>query len=825
MKHLLLASLPALLLLPTTPPTPLANILPLHLSAEIAQPTTASTPLTQANQKFDQGVEYYQSGQFPLALQLWQDALTLYRSVPDQQGEKATLAALGEVAIRMGNPSQALTFLEPALALAQQTHDRRSEAQALANLGIVHRTRGNYASAIASLQQALAIVKALQADQWQAQILTSLGNTYEALGDYDRALTTQEQSLALARQLGNRESESIALSNLGIIYENRNQPDLALNHYQQSAAIAKELNDPIGQAYVLLNIGSVHLNQNRYGQAKEAYQQSLTLAQTQNDRRLESLATGALGTAYEDEGNLQRAIALYQDCLTIAQEVGDPHTLALSFNNLGHALYGAEQYAEAETNLRQALDLLESLRPGLSDSQNVSVFDTQVMSYNLLQQILVAQHKYDEALETAEKGRARAFVELLAKQLPNDAAVLQNATAPNIQKIRQIAQEQKSTFVLYSIVPDDDVRFQGKQRGPESKLYTWVVQPSGKLSFQTVDLKQYWQAHPEQQRLSLTELVTLVRASLGGRSATISVEPDAEAQAQQTAQQAQKLQQLYQLLIAPIEQHLPTNPNTPIVFIPQDALFLVPFPALQNAEGKYLIENHTVLTAPAIQILDLTRQQRLYQRSSPKQTPLVVGNPTMPLVSLIGASPQQLPSLLGAEQEAKEIASLLNTQPLLGSQATKATVMQQMSTAPIIHLATHGLLDDLGTGIPGAIALAPNDTHQPNDGLLSAAEIAQMQLRAELVVLSACDTGQGLITGDGVIGLSRSLITAGAASVIVSLWAVPDAPTAELMTEFYRQLNLTGNKAQALRQAMLKIQKEHPNPKNWAAFTLIGEAQ
>lgn len=110
--------------------------------------------------------------------------------------------------------------------------------------------------------------------------------------------------------------------------------------------------------------------------------------------------------------------------------------------------------------------------------------------------------------------------------------------------------------------------------------------------------------------------------------------------------------------------------------------------------------------------------------------------------------------------------------------------------------------------------------------MLTASEILDLKLNAELVVLSACDTGRGRITGDGVIGLSRSLITAGVPSVIVSLWSVPNAPTAELMTEFYRNWpEKKLDKAQALRQAMLTTMKTHPNPKNWAAFTLIGEAK
>ena len=195
-----------------------------------------------------------------------------------------------------------------------------------------------------------------------------------------------------------------------------------------------------------------------------------------------------------------------------------------------------------------------------------------------------------------------------------------------------------------------------------------------------------------------------------------------------------------------------------------------------------------------------------------------------PLSILPGEPPLSLDGLPGAEQEAIDIAALLNTEPILGNAATKASVVQKMSNARIIHLATHGILDEF-QGLNGGVVLAADGTGEFNDGLLTAAEIAQMELNAELVVLSACNTGQGRITGDGVVGLSRSLILAGVPSVVVSLWAVPDQPTGELMVEFYQQMETTDNKAQALRQAMLVIREKYPDPVAWAGFTLIGEAE
>jgi CHAT domain-containing protein len=202
----------------------------------------------------------------------------------------------------------------------------------------------------------------------------------------------------------------------------------------------------------------------------------------------------------------------------------------------------------------------------------------------------------------------------------------------------------------------------------------------------------------------------------------------------------------------------------------------------------------------------------------------VVGNPTSPKIPKVpGQPPEQLSPLPGAQQEAIDIAKLLNTQPLIGEEATETTVVQKLPQARIIHLATHTFLENsTGGGTPGVIVLAPSGN---NDGLLTASEILNLKLNAELVVLSGDSTALGKITGDGVIGLSRSFMAVGVPNVIGSLWCVPDEPTAFLMTEFYRHLQLTGNPARALRSAMLKTMRENPNPKNWAAFTLIGTAQ
>ncbi len=416
--------------------------------------------------------------------------------------------------------------------------------------------------------------------------------------------------------------------------------------------------------------------------------------------------------------------------------------------------------------------------------------------------MLIAENKPEAALKVAERGRARALVALLQQRFSET-----NSSPLNLAQLQQTAQAENATLVEYSEI------YNSRNRNLE-ELYIWGIQPSGKITFRRVEvaglLPKQCSSLSNYIKASRAELAFNDRASrdieLQSNAAPNSCLPDSDP--------TQKLKTLHKILTDPIADLLPSDPNQHVIFIPQDSLFLVPFAALQDANGKYLIEQHTIRTSSSIQLLDQTRALKAQAKGT---QPLIIGNPTMPIGP---GTTQSLPSLPGSETEAKDIAALYHTQALTGSQATKEAVKKQLSTAGLIHFGTHGLFNDRD-GLKSAIALAP--TQDDKDSFLTAEEIAKMHLQADLVVLSACETGNGKITGDGVVGLSRSFIAAGVPSVIVSLGAIPDTSTSTLMSEFYVQLQHHPDKAQALRQAMLKTMKTNPQPKDWAAFTLIGE--
>ncbi|OKH36912.1 Fis family transcriptional regulator [[Phormidium ambiguum] IAM M-71] len=778
----------------------------------VALAQTPEARKAEADRLFQQGIQQFNTSKFEAALQIWQQALIIYREIKDQNNEGKVLRNLGVVYLYLGNYPRSIEYSEQALAIAREIKNRGSEAKALVNLGVAYRYLGDYPRSINYSEQSLAITREIKDREGEGEALGNLGGAYRYLGDYSRSIEYCEQSLAIAREIKDRSTEGIILVCLGVAYLDLGEHSRSINYSEQALAIAREIKDRNSEGSVLGNLGVAYRKLGNYSRSIEYYEQSLAIARKIKNRDVEGIALGNLGLAYHYLGDYSRSIEYFEQCLAIAKEIKNRQSEGIALNNLGFALFKSGNFAAAETTLINAIEVYESLRGGLKDSDKISIFEDQTRSYRALQQVLVAQHKTDAALEISERGRARAFIELLAQRLsPNSQKTSPETTLkPTIAQLREIAKYQNATLVEYSIIYESFLD-RGKQQWKESELYIWVIKPTGEVIFRKADLKPLWQG----KNTTLANLVINSRESIGVRGITTAV-----IASKPTANQTERLQQLHQILIEPISDLLPTDPNSRVIFVPQSSLFLVPFPALQDEAGKYLIEKHTILTAPSIQVLELTRQQKQKNRTTGEA--LVVGNPIMPTVSLTpGEPPQQLTALPAAEKEAIAIASLLKTQAITGSSGTKANVVQRMPTAQIIHLATHGLLDDV-RGLGSAIALTPSGN---DNGLLTAEEILDLKLSANLVVLSACDTGRGKITGDGVVGLSRSFISAGVPSVIVSLWAVPDAPTAQLMTAFYQNMQTNPDKAQALRQAMLKMMKTYPHPKDWAAFTLIGEAE
>ncbi|MEA5418394.1 CHAT domain-containing tetratricopeptide repeat protein [Spirulina sp. CCNP1310] len=777
------------------------------------------------------GIALQYFGRFDEARPAFEQALALLRQNQDVT-EATALQQLAAIYAQAGDV-YGLTFLEGELRGNLSTQSRRMVLYALGLGYLSLGDGGKFDRGIGLMKEYMRLLP-VDSPVYERTAAAGILAALQVYGDPPGAIATLRAALpattmtdldltawiAIVNQLGRylqrqeRHGEAIALLEEGLkrldAYPNPNTYIVESNRWTMLALLA-----------------DLHSDQRNFAQARAIQQQRLTLAQSFTPKvRLQVATTlDELAQLAFWQGDLQGAIAYQQQAYaqfgmstnptTWKQaDVGNLVSAGFRLQHLGFLQAQAKQWAAAETSLRDGLAmdsygrriLLENtnLYATTRDEVTIGSYSPSVDAYRTLQGVLMAQNRPDDALVAAEAGRSRALLQLLLNRQAGTNRYI-DLEPPTVAEIQAIARREQTTLVQYSLLYDAPFSYRTPQpgeppAGTPTQLLIWVITPSGEIHHRTLALEE-----------DLGLLVERTRNRLLSRRGRTADE---------------QLQQLHQLLIAPIASLLPRDPAARVTFIPQDMLFFIPFPALQDAQGVALIDRHTILTAPSIQVLSIARQVR--GQLNPRTGAAIIGNPTMPLLPggeaayRDGQSPvgdHRLAPLPGAELEAQAIAQLFQTTPLIGDAATEPAAIAAMNNARIIHLATHGLLEP-ELSYSSSLAFAPT---QNSDGFLTLREINSLELNAELAILSACDTGRGWIgTGDGVIGLSRSFIGAGAASVVVSLWAIPDQPTATLMTEFYRQFNGGMDGAQALRQAMLLTRDRYGDPGAWAAFTITG---
>ncbi|MDQ2733311.1 MAG: CHAT domain-containing protein, partial [Armatimonadota bacterium] len=262
--------------------------------------------------------------------------------------------------------------------------------------------------------------------------------------------------------------------------------------------------------------------------------------------------------------------------------------------------------------------------------------------------------------------------------------------------------------------------------------------------------------------------------------------------------------------------------HTTLTIVPFGPLFQIPFAALIDADSKYLIQRYAIRTTPSLTVLRYTRERAAALKDAPTVA-AIFGDPTMPA---------GIPDLPGAKEEALSVASIFKSgTPETGPAATEAEFRREAPLATEIHLATHGYVNEAQPLLSGVIlgASEGTDPAYTRDGFLTVAEVFRLHLNARLVTLSACDTGLGATTADGVFGLQSAFLSAGSASLLSTLWKVNDTATSRLMQTFYRgvQADPKHDRAEALRQAQLVLieTKQMAAPVYWGAFLLTGEAR
>ena len=449
----------------------------------------------------------------------------------------------------------------------------------------------------------------------------------------------------------------------------------------------------------------------------------------------------------------------------------------------------------------------------LKDEWKISFRQFSEIVYASLWCTLLKQGKIVESLIAAERGRAQALNDLMKEKYSIQRPLVQSDTME--EKIISTPRCMPPNTIFIALGKQEIVFWVQSQKENEVKLRRKEIVEKSPVDDVTTFLQSL--AETTCKEIDVRAVVKCEDRSLQLRDET----PANDRSDEQTASPSlhldpTSLKKFYDLIISPIADLIHGRELT---LVPEGPLCLVPYSAFMDSNSKYLGESFRIRVIPSLLSLKLITDCSADYHC--KTGALLIGDPWVQEVKYQGRKLQQLPF---AKKEVEMIGRILNIEPLTGTKATKDAVLQRISSVALVHIAAHGRMET------GEIALAPNPARasqrpKEKDYLLTMEDVLNARLHARLVVLSCCHSGRGEIKAEGVVGIARAFLGAGARSVLVSLWAIDDAATLEFMRSFYQHLVKGKCASEALQQAMDSMRKseEFSRVKHWAPFVLIGD--
>ena len=501
----------------------------------------------------------------------------------------------------------------------------------------------------------------------------------------------------------------------------------------------------------------------------------------------------------------------------LSQKTGDELGEGISFFNMGFIFELVGNLHEAVDCYQRSIKLFNQLRilQG-EDELKITFRNAHKRSYDALWRTLLKLSKFDEALSVADRGRAQALLDLIKLRFCSQQPVSGSVEAKSgiFEMVTDISSPtlfvalQKNAVNLWVIRKDRNLLF--NQKGVNylgvHKNATNYLESLRKKAYEEV--RGRFRVICESRTLDET--------------GTEQELPPAEERGEDTGNPSRSdenpLRLFHECIVSPIS-NLITDDE--LVIVPDGPLWLAPFAAFLDSESKYLSESMRLRFLPSLMCMKLINASPVEYHL--KSGALLVGNPCLEdFTTFFGEN--KFEPLPCAEKEVKMIGKLLGIHPLTGKEATKAEVLKRIGSVAVVHIAAHGKFDT------GEIALAPNPERkyrrpEEQDFKLTISDVQAAKLRAKLVVLSCCHSAQGKVSSEGVVGIARAFLGAGARSVLVALWSIDDEATMEFMRSFYQHLK-DGNSASVSLNRAMKCLRESENfnaPRFWAPFVLIGD--
>lgn len=806
-----------------------------------------------------------------------EQALELFRISGKRGSEVFNLTEIADGDLSLEDKKRAIDYLNQAILLSQGAKDKSLEVSLLTGIAYIYNSINEHQKALSYLNKTLPLWREVNDKNGEAYALNFIGITYSALGNYDLGRDYLQQSLSLIRQTNDLRGEAHTISALGLVENRLGETESSLVYYQKALKVFEETGEKNGEASTLANLGEIYWSKNDKLKALENYEKALSIYQKVNFREGEANVLTSLGFIFEANGNSDGALKNHEKALPIYRLLGNQSGEAISLYGIARILFTRGELEAALQKTETAVNLIENIRSKITNVElRTSYLSNYQQIYKFYVDLLMQMNKqkpnngFDaRALEISERARARGLLDILNEAKADirkgieppllerernlqmqlyvkDLERKRAKTPPQIEKIEQEIRKLTADFQLLQT----EIRQKSPQYSALTQPHPLGIKEIQELLDPETLLLEFSLGEKESYiwLVSKSNLKTFIIPSREKVESQARLFYESLKSPDNEIKTKQIVNDLSKILLSPVSAELGTKR---LLIVPDGALNYIPFGALTNSDIP-LIVNNEIVYIPSISALAALRDDSK-NRISAQKTVAVLADPvfdssdtrvnpnTLTTSNSVlktaqrdtGFDPSQpLPRLPKTRAEANFIMEIVpdsEKKIAVDFEASRTTVNSpDMSNYRIIHFATHGLLNSQHPEFSGIALSMVNEKGEPQDGFLRLSEVYNLKLPADLIVLSACQTALGKeIRGEGLIGLTRGFMYAGAQRVVASLWMVDDRATAELMKNFYQAM--FGEKklrpAAALREAQITMwkSKRFSAPYYWSAFTLQGE--
>jgi CHAT domain-containing protein/Flp pilus assembly protein TadD len=679
---------------------------------------------------------------------------------------------------KSGRHEEAIPCWTQAAKEAHESNDIGREKQARANLAWAQWAANRFEASIATFNDVVALARATNDRLLEASTINFTGLAYQNLGDVATARAKYEQAYALAKALGDDKLLGEVLYHLARLRFYLGQTRESIPLYEQSLTASLAAHDLFGEGETLASLGMAYHSVGENEKSIDTEQRAIVVMKESRDRRGEADALDHIGIALTDLNRANEAQSYHRQALDVRREINDRFGSALSLSALARAQKMSGEIDAAIESQQKVIDIIESARQSLdSRALRGSMFASRAGHYTRMIDLLMDARREADALSMSERARARLTLDAL------------QATPLTTEEIQRDVLDADTALVEYTL---------GNERS-----FVWVA-----------------------TKTSITSRILPKREEI--ESAARHLHELLAAPEERKRQHAIEVAvaRFSKLILPPLPRNV-----TRLLIVADGALHFVPFAILTT--------DYEIVNTPSASVIAFVRKRE----PAPSSTIAVVADPVFraddPRVSHRGAvhidadvmraatesGLKTLERLPWTRVEADAIKKLASSSTLeaLDFDASRTTVTNDsFARYGIIHFATHALVNTKVPERSGIVLSLVDRNGKATNGFLRASEIYNLHLGARLVVLSACRTAIGKeVRGEGVIGLARGFMYAGAPRVVASYWSVRDSATADFMTRFYAEVVKGVPPSRALRDAQIAMRSR--SPQTWAAFALYGD--